>query len=97
MAALNVRQEAIRAIACTKHQLNRVDFKTVHVKDLYGNNVFNEEVQRQRLPKPVYRALQNTIRQGVALDPVMADAVSVAMKDWRSSAARRTIRICSSR
>src|SRR5215213_11680764 len=82
MAASNLRQEAIRAIASTKHQLNRVDFKTVHVKDLYGNNVFNEEVQRQRLPKPVYRALQNTIRQGVALDPVMADAVAVAMKDW---------------
>src|SRR5215208_1073572 len=78
----NLRQEAIRAIATCKHQLNRVDFKTVHVKDLYGTNVFNEEVQRQRLPKPVYRALQNTIRQGVALDPVMADAVAVAMKDW---------------
>ncbi|MBC8106323.1 MAG: glutamine synthetase III, partial [Anaerolineae bacterium] len=78
----NVRQEAIRAIASTKHQLNRIDFKTIHVKDLYGTSVFNEEVQRQRLPKPVYRALQNTIQQGVALDPVMADAVAVAMKDW---------------
>ena len=41
-----VRQEAIRAIACAKHKLNRVDFKKTHVKDLFGVNVFNEEVQR---------------------------------------------------
>ena len=33
------------------HNLNRVDFKKTHVKDLFGVNVFNEEVQRQRLPK----------------------------------------------
>jgi glutamine synthetase len=78
----NVRQEAIHAIACAKHQLNRVDFKTIHVKDLFGVNVFNEEVQRQRLPKPVFKALQKTIKQGAPLDPAHADAVASAMKDW---------------
>jgi len=78
----NLRQQAIRAIATTKHQLNRVDFKHVHVKDLFGKNVFNEEVQRQRLPRPVFDALQRTIRQGVPLDPVNADAIASAMKDW---------------
>ncbi|MEA2735058.1 MAG: glutamine synthetase, partial [Humisphaera sp.] len=58
----NVRQEAIRSIGCAKHNLNRVDFKKTHVKDLYGTNVFNEEVQKARLPKPVYKALQKTIK-----------------------------------
>src|SRR5687768_12102688 len=77
-----VRQEAIRTIACAKHNLNRVDFKKTHVKDLFGVNVFNEEIQRQRLPKPVFKALQKTIRQGVALDPNAADAIASAMKDW---------------
>ena len=43
-----VRQEAIRSIACAKHQLNRVDFKKTHVKDLFGVNVFNEEIQKAR-------------------------------------------------
>jgi glutamine synthetase len=76
------RQEAIRSIACAKHQLNRVDFKKVHIKDLFGANVFNEDVQRTRLPKPTYKALQKTIRQGVPLDPVHADAVAAAMRDW---------------
>src|SRR5687767_7459325 len=78
----NLRQQAIRAIATTKHQLNRVDFKHVHVKDLFGKNVFNEEVQRQRLPRPVFEALQRTIKQGAGLDPVNADAIASAMKDW---------------
>src|SRR5436309_2645464 len=78
----NVRQQAIRAIAGAKHNLNRVDFKTTHVKDLFGVNVFNEEVQRQRLPKQVYKALQKTIKLGATLDPSVADAVAVAMKDW---------------
>ena len=67
------RQQAIQTIATTKHQLNRVDFKTTHIKDLFGINVFNEEVQRARLPKPVFKALQRTIRHGEPLDPLIAD------------------------
>src|SRR3954462_3016684 len=77
-----VRQDAIREIACAKHQLNRIDFKSVHIKDLFGVNVFNEEVQRQRLPKPVFKLLQKTIKQSAPLDPNIADNVAAAMKDW---------------
>ncbi|HLJ95820.1 MAG TPA: glutamine synthetase III [Gemmataceae bacterium] len=82
MSSATVRQQAVRAIAETKYQLNQVDFKTTHIKDLYGTNVFNEEVQRQRLPKPVFRSLQKTIKQGAHLDPAIADSVATAMKDW---------------
>jgi glutamine synthetase len=82
MGSATVRQEAIRAIAGAKHQLNRVNFKTTHIKDLYGFNVFNEAVQRQRLPKPIFKALQKTIKQGATLDPAIADSVATAMKDW---------------
>src|SRR5215212_9858067 len=78
----NVRQEAIKTIACAKHNLNRVDFKKTHVKDLVGTNVFNEEVQKARLPKPIYKALQRTVRLGEKLDPSVADAVAAAMRDW---------------
>ncbi|MBL8792708.1 MAG: glutamine synthetase III, partial [Planctomycetia bacterium] len=79
---MNLRHQAIQAIACAKHNLNRVDFKKTHLKDLFGSNVFNEEVQHQLLPKPVFKALQKTIKQGAPLDPSIADAVSTAMKDW---------------
>ena len=40
----------------------------------YGENVFSPAVQRQRLPKDVYRKLQATLDKGSALDPALADA-----------------------
>ena len=79
----NPRQAAIQAIATTEHELNQIDFQTAHLKDLFGVNVFNEEVQKARLPKPVFKALQKTIKHGrSSLDPAVADAVASAMKDW---------------
>ncbi len=82
MTTANLRFQAIRAIATADHDLQRVNFKDIHVKDLYGENVFSEAVQRERLPKPVFKALQKTIRLGHELDPAIADAVAAAMKDW---------------
>ncbi len=76
------RQDALRSIANAHYQLNRVNFRRTHMKDLFGVNVFNEEVQRQRLPKPIFKALQKTIKQSAALDPEIADYVASAMKDW---------------
>ena len=65
----NARSEAVQAIATAKHVLHRVSFKEAHIKDLFAINVFNEEVQRQRLPKPVFKGLQKTIKQGAASTP----------------------------
>jgi glutamine synthetase len=82
MGSSNPRQEALRAIAGARYQLNRVDFKGTHLKELFGSNVFNEGVQRDRLPKPAFKALQKTIRQGAPLDSAIADTVASVMRDW---------------
>lgn len=79
----NPRQAAIAAISGTEYDLNQIDFRTAHLKELFGTLVFSEEVQKARLPKPVFKALQKTIKQGAQLtDPAVADAVASAMKDW---------------
>jgi glutamine synthetase len=79
----NPRQTAIQTIANTDYDLNQLDFRASHLKDLFGSLVFSEEVQKARLPKPVFKALQKTIKQGAQLtDPAVADAVASAMKDW---------------
>ena len=39
-------------------------------------------MQRHRLPKETYKRLQRTLEQGEALDPSLADAVALAMKEW---------------
>jgi glutamine synthetase len=39
-------------------------------------------VQRQRLPRDVFRRLQQTLARGEILDTSLADSVAQAMKDW---------------
>jgi len=48
----------------------------------FGSLTFNEEVQRARLPKDVFRALRRSIAHGEALDPNIADILASALKDW---------------
>ncbi|MEL7563717.1 MAG: glutamine synthetase III [Dehalobacterium sp.] len=50
--------------------------------DIFGVNVFNESVMRERLPKNAYKAMKNTIDKGLPLDPAVAEVVANAMKDW---------------
>ncbi len=53
-----------------------------HVSELFGSNVFNDDVMKQRLPRETYRQLQLTIKQGKHLDSTVANVVANAMKDW---------------
>jgi glutamine synthetase len=55
---------------------------TVPDNQVFGANVFSSAIQRQRLPKDVFRALQKTLAKGEALDTSLADAVALAMKEW---------------
>eukprot|EP01133_Synstelium_polycarpum_P025639 gene25639-30780_t len=50
--------------------------------EVHGANVFNKVVMQKRLPKLVYKSVMATIEQGKPLDPMVADAVASAMKDW---------------
>jgi glutamine synthetase len=49
---------------------------------LFGSNVFSPAVQRQRLPRDVFKRLSQTLAKGEALDTTLADAVALAMKEW---------------
>ena len=49
---------------------------------IFGQNVFNDAVMRERLPKATYKSLRKTIEQGLPLDPSVAEIVANAMKDW---------------
>ena len=81
---LSARQTAVQALAST-HRRGTASDPAVPRFDLpgtFGCNVFDDDVQRQRLPRDVYRALRRTIERGDELDPTIADAVANAMKDW---------------
>ena len=55
------------------------------VTELFGSNVFTDEVMKNSLPKEVYKSLRKTIDEGEPLDSSIAGAVANAMKDWAVS------------
>ena len=57
----------------------------MNVTELFGSNVFNDEVMKNLLPKEVYVSLRRTIDTGAPLDSSIASAVANAMKDWAVS------------
>jgi len=56
--------------------------KRVDLVEVFGKNLFGLHQMKSRLPKPQYKALLQTIQNGTELDPSVADAVAIAMKDW---------------
>lgn len=50
--------------------------------ELFGSNVFNDSVMKERLPEDVYNALKSTMREGKTIDSGIADTVAGAMKEW---------------
>ncbi len=55
------------------------------VTELFGSNVFTDDVMKNALPKEVYKSLRKTIDEGQPLDSSIAGAVANAMKDWAVS------------
>ena len=82
MSTSSARLSAIQAVTTYKPQPSAFNFHETRPMDIYGCNVFNDKVMRERLPKQVYRSLQKTIRYGETMDPAIADTVAAVMKDW---------------
>ena len=53
-----------------------------NVADIFGENVFNDMVMKERLPKKVYQKLHKTIEDGTELDLETADIIAHEMKEW---------------
>ena len=54
----------------------------INVDDIFGENVFNDTVMQERLPKKVYKNLKKTIEEGKELDLETADVIAHEMKEW---------------
>ena len=48
------------------------------VTEIFGSNVFNDDVMQNRLPKDTYKALKKTLVSGEPLAPEVADVVADA-------------------
>jgi len=54
----------------------------VKVREQFGANTFDVQAMKQKLPKPIFQSLQETIRRGERLDPGIANEVAHAVKEW---------------
>ncbi|MBR6835603.1 MAG: glutamine synthetase III [Oscillospiraceae bacterium] len=52
------------------------------VASMFGCNVFNQQVMRERLTKDVYKAVMQTKKMGTPLNSGVASVVANAMKNW---------------
>ncbi len=78
----NARTAAIAAVINYKSDAQPLNYKEVPSPSLFGVNTFSEKEMRARLSKPVFKALQRSIRKGEKLDSNISDAVATAMRDW---------------
>jgi glutamine synthetase len=52
------------------------------IESLFGQNVFNQHVMKQMLPKETFKALRRVLEHGEPLSAEQADIIATAMKDW---------------
>ena len=53
-----------------------------NIAEIFGENVFSDQVMQERLPGKIYKRLHKTIDEGKELDPIVAEVVAEAMKEW---------------
>jgi glutamine synthetase len=52
------------------------------VSEIFGEKTFSTRSMQEKLPKPVFEKIQDTIRRGQKLDHAIADVVAHAVKEW---------------
>jgi glutamine synthetase len=75
------RHQALTDIQSDRLSPNHHLFKDT-LTDIFGQNVFSLAVMRETLPKEVYRHMLDVRENGQPLNPVHADVIAAAMKDW---------------
>ena len=56
--------------------------ENIDVSALFGEDVFDDTVMRERLPKKIYKELRKTIDEGKEMESMVAEVVAEVMKDW---------------
>jgi len=54
----------------------------MQITEIFGENTLSIDSLKERLPKSAWVELNKTVVEGVTLNPKVADAVALAMKEW---------------
>ncbi|CAK7072835.1 MAG: Glutamine synthetase [Desulfovibrio sp.] len=76
------RKKTLVQIGKTRPLDRNISYIREPVQEIYGSLVFGQAQMKARLPKPIFKSLLQTIREGQPLDLSVADVVANAMKEW---------------
>ncbi len=79
---MSSNQSRAQAIARITNRVSKAYAPTEPLKDIWGCDVFNLATMEEALSKNAFKAMKNTVMTGAALDPVVAEVVAAAMKEW---------------
>ncbi|MFM8524412.1 MAG: glutamine synthetase III [Cyanobacteriota bacterium] len=77
--------QRLQAIASIQNRPAAAAVAPQSLDELWASDVFTLAAMKAALPKPIFRSIQATIREGGKLDLSVADVVAQAMKDWAIS------------
>jgi glutamine synthetase len=81
MTSIGQRYDPLNAVTGW-HPASLAPTRGMDIEQIFGENTFGLIEMKSRLPKATYKGLIQTIERGAELDPAVADAVAMAMKEW---------------
>ena len=78
----SARMAAVSAVTNYQPITPPLSFAETPTHQLFGCNVFDKRVMKDRLPKKIFKTLMKTVESRAKLDHSVADVVAAAMKDW---------------
>jgi glutamine synthetase len=76
------RYDTLAAARNWSPKRNGESAKSMNITEIFGENTLQQHDLKERLTKSVWKDLEKTLQEGEQLNPEVADAVAVAMKDW---------------
>lgn len=76
----SARQQAITQVANRRNAPSEAPAEPL--SKMWACDVFNLATMEEALSKDAFKAMRETVQTGVPLDPITADVVAAAMKDW---------------
>ena len=77
-----VPQSGASSFFCVRERKVIMSSEWLSVAEIFGEDVFNDAVMQEILPKKVYKKLKQTIEDGKELDLETADVIAHEMKEW---------------
>ena len=67
----------VKSVCKEAYAYNRRLFKMAdNITSIFGSNVFNDSVMRNRLPEKVYKEFRKTVKTGAPLQEEVADVIA---------------------